>query len=276
MKFFMEVQLNTNVYDEPPPCKESILMVPCPTPDIYEYMTPKVISLNRLILLLSDPGADDFLLTVFWYTYRSFTNPKVILQKMIERFDVPPLACIPEERTNDQHTRMHEMYYNMEIKSRVQMKVGRILVQWVTDYFFDFDDDMVTELTQFCTTRLKPNGYLGLNKRLLTLIQCNNRTPLWKVPAVPIEDIVSVEIEKTSKFGTISDTEFSILDMSDQDIADTITFIDHHLYSQIKFSEMLDQSWNKDKKRYDPIVFRQSTNFVFLLTPLPDTWHPIF
>lgn len=50
--FNMTMQEDLPIYKEPPPCPESIISIP--EPDGHREI-PKIVTLNRLLLLLTDP-----------------------------------------------------------------------------------------------------------------------------------------------------------------------------------------------------------------------------
>lgn len=108
---------------------------------------------------------DDYWIRVFWFTYRSFTNPKIIVKKIIERFDVPPL--------NDfiNYSYMEETYYNVVLKRNIQEKVISILYEWIQNYYFDFDDEMCDNLSAFCNGPLSQSEFKGAAREMLELMK---------------------------------------------------------------------------------------------------------
>lgn len=57
----MEVQEKTPIYDEPEACDESITMQKPPALEHTENNVPKMISLNRLLLKITDPFNGNYL-----------------------------------------------------------------------------------------------------------------------------------------------------------------------------------------------------------------------
>jgi hypothetical protein len=271
LKFCMEVQNKTPIYDEPAPCKESITMMASPVPDICEYQLPRFISLNRLLLMITDPWSDGILLKVFWYTYRTFTKPRVVLTKIIERFDVPPLN--PAEMYTDKSSStpmldiatfsyIDETYFNTEIKRKIQEIVAQMLYEWVTKYYFDFDDKMVQQLENFVQNRLIPSGFIGLASKISNSMRETPRIPNWQRVTVLQLDQKLAKNPKLVKMMGVPDSVFNIMDVTDQEIADTLTQMDHQRYDQIKFTEMLEQAWNKEKKRHMAPNIMNNINFL--------------
>ncbi|KAL0485952.1 RasGEF [Acrasis kona] len=235
--FSMDVQQMLYIYDEPPPCDESITMIKSPVPDLCEVEVPRVCSLNRLILKFTDPMIENkFLVKAFWYNYRSYLQPKLLLKKLLERFDVPPLSD-PKNKIKAPYT--SEAYYTLEVRRDIQLSVIQLLYHWVSYYLFDFDDEMIDKLTTFCTDRLSAAGFLGAGENILHKLQGSRLHPYEKY------------IEKTKKDYLHKPTVDSLFQqMSYQKIAEALTMEDNLLYNNIVFTELLGQAWNKDKLRY--------------------------
>jgi len=259
-KFTMEVQEKTPIYEEPEACDESIIMTKPPAPELTENNVPKVISLNRLILKITDPFNDDYWLRVFWFTYRTFAKPKVVLKKFIERFDVPPL--------NDSlnYSYLEEHYYNVVLKRAIQEKVISLLYDWVQNYFFDFEDDMVEMLSAFCSGPLSQAEYKGAAQEILDALKTVSRQQQWQ-QAKPLDQaqaVISLIQSRTSGRPPPNTPEvpFKLINATDKEIAEQLTLIDFRFYSEVKFSEMLGQAWNKDKKRHMAPNLMLNINFL--------------
>jgi hypothetical protein len=75
----MDAQERLNIYDEPPPCDESILLVKSPVPDLCEFDVPKFISLNRLIMKLTDPLTCNIKIKILNFS-KYFPHKRVLVQ----------------------------------------------------------------------------------------------------------------------------------------------------------------------------------------------------
>lgn len=135
----MEAQYNIPVNLEEPANEQNVMMMDPPDPSLCSSKIPKVITLNRLILLLTDPSTgnfcthcltentiDDYLLRVFWWTYRQFVNPDIVLKKFIERFDMPSYMDGVDE--NNAST-IDELYYN-NIVTSIELKICKMLTMY--------------------------------------------------------------------------------------------------------------------------------------------------
>ncbi|KAG2373409.1 hypothetical protein C9374_012148 [Naegleria lovaniensis] len=319
-KFTLPIQQMIPIYDEPPACIESINYVKSPMPKLYPYNVPKYVSLNRLILLLTDEKrSEPFLSSVFWWCYRGFVKPKIILQKLIERFDVPLLqsstpengippsspssafsstvASSPSSLTSpsnnappwspfamlDYQPSLDEMHYNIDVRSNIQLSVAKLLLDWVEKYYFDFDDKMVRQLSNFCTSRMMESVASFIAKKILQAMKTSSRLPHWeqqqveekKMQQMATQEVFPVNVDsspESKKSGqpstpknintTMDSKQISLLKMEPKEIAETLTLLDHSIYNKIKFTEMLGQSWNKDKKRFmAPNIINVTTLF---------------
>ena len=91
-------------------------------------------SLNKLVqALTSDKNLDNTFLKTFITTYRSFTTPWQLLSKLLERYDVP--SSVEEKRS-----------------FAIKLRVAVVVKYWVDNQFYDFDDDLIQKLFQFCET----------------------------------------------------------------------------------------------------------------------------
>ena len=68
-------------------------------------------------------------LKTFITTYRSFTSPDILLQKIIQRYNVP-----------DEFGQKRLM---------IQLRCANFLKQWVETSFADFDENFINELSSF-------------------------------------------------------------------------------------------------------------------------------
>jgi son of sevenless len=59
-----------------------------------------------------------------------------------------------------------------------------------------------------------------------------------------------------------NNSPFNVLNISGKELAEQLTYIDYKYYSEIKFTEMLGQSWNKEKKRFMAPNLMRSINFL--------------
>lgn len=110
-------------------------------------------SLNKLVQsLTSDKNLNQTFLKSFIATYRSFTTPWALLSKLIERYNVPPNTISDSKRAQ-----------------QIQLRVAIVVKYWVDTQFYDFDEDLINSLQNFCT-RMNEDGLTDMAQRLQELI----------------------------------------------------------------------------------------------------------
>jgi len=114
--------------------------------------------------------------------------------------------------------------------------------------YFDFyeDDKLVAQLETFVKTKLK-RGFNGAIPQFLEAMQ-KSRDPIWKhhKPDPKVE---------------FHDKTFNILLYTPRHLAHALTEIDYSNYERIHFTELLDQAWNKEKKRHRSPNLMRNINF---------------
>ncbi|KAL9658691.1 hypothetical protein ABK040_005847 [Willaertia magna] len=257
--FNMHIQHKISIYEEPPACPESVIFMKSPCPKLYRGILPKVVSLNRLLLILTDGTIDKFLIDVFWWRYRSFVKPSVLLRKLMERFDVPGIQRneSPRENSNTagQYTFLDECYYHVEVKTMIQTTVGKMLYDWVKNYYFDFDDKMEKALTNFCNTRMIAAGLSCVSSKILNLMKTQSRLAPWQI------ELEKSKQGKSEKRHSLAYTNLSLLRMDPREFAETITLMDYNIYKDIHVTELLGFAWNKEKKRHMAPNLVKATSF---------------
>ncbi|EFC50241.1 rasGEF domain-containing protein [Naegleria gruberi] len=240
----------TPINEEPMACPESITFSKSPCPKLYPGNIPKFISLNRLILLLTDETRfEPFFVKVFWLCYRSFVKPKFVLQKLLERFDVPPLNSSSESATVPigQYESLDEYHYHTDLKSNAQIITAKLILEWVENHYYDFDDKMIRQLTNFCSTRMIESPVSFIAKRTLLAMKDASRLHPWQEDEKREKELAE---KKDKRSSTRLEQRLTLLKVDARDFAETLTAMDHSLYKKIKFTEMLGQSWNKEKKKF--------------------------
>ncbi|EGG19007.1 Ras guanine nucleotide exchange factor [Cavenderia fasciculata] len=198
----------------------------------------KAASLNKLVILLAPEKNHDLEYTkIFLLTYQSFTTPEKLLQKLIQRYNVPQLAGQTEEEWK-------------KIAIYIQLRVVNVLKNWVKESFSDLNDKMIQTIKAFCEN-LRHEGNHSHSVRIMTTLNS-------KIKGGSEED----EDDKKNKvvFTTpapepkvpknIWSQSLDILDVDDEEIARQLTLIDFEMFAAIKPSELLNQSWNKPKLRH--------------------------
>ena len=214
-------------------------------------------TLNQLVKhLTSSKGVDGRALQTFLLTYTSFTTPKVLLEKLIQRYNIPKHKMEPKPGEEEG---------KVEARARQkQLRVVNFLRKWIELCFVDFSEEIIDMVFQFCE-QLRSGGatplatlidnalaskLAGLAKRKMTQ---------FEQPPPP-----SIMPKKPSSSGTAGgySVNYELLDIDPQEMARQITLIDYDLFGQIRPAELLNQSWNKPKlKHRSPHVLEMIQRF---------------
>lgn len=197
-----------NEGDSPPPSKGSKI---------------KTGTLNQLVsYLTSDQKIDNAFLRTFVCTYRSFSTPVQLLEKLQERFTVPPHLQIGREEA-------------------IQLRVCVTLKYWVQNQFPDFDDALIVRLFAFLN-QVEEAGHSamaeGIRQQLKEKMeerasQMHSRGNLLPCPLV-----------LSSKPSLVSDY---LEQHSPLDVAKQLTLIDFSIFSLIRPAELMNQAWTSKK-----------------------------
>jgi len=163
-------------------------------------------------------------------TYHTFTSPLEMLQGIFARL-VPPKGIDA----------------NISV---VTVKAGATLKYWLKTSFSDFDEEMITLLTDFCTNSLPKSGKAGteLAKNLLTLVQQKVRSLGVRKPHLPqlqidIPDFQSCPIQ--------------VLLDNPKEIAAQLSLISSQYFQKIGAMELLNTTWSNPQKMWkSPNVIR--------------------
>ncbi|KAF2069090.1 hypothetical protein CYY_009588 [Polysphondylium violaceum] len=183
-------------------------------------------SLNKLVEHLThDCKVDIQFLKTFLMTYQSFCSPEKLMNKLIQRYNVP--------------SNLDEV----AVKT-IQIRVINVLKKWMDEYYSDFDDKLILLLRTFIDQiQIKyPGPAGGLLKSLYKNFDKSNLT-----------DSKQIFNEKTPEPvvpKNIFSNNLQIYDIDEEEIARQLSLIEFDIYKKIKPPELLNQSWNKTKLKY--------------------------
>jgi hypothetical protein len=205
------------------------------------------LSLQLVEAITHATAYDHAYVSAFIATYRSFTTPDMLLQKLLERFDPPKDMCSVSEAAT------------------LQFRVAVVLKYWVEHQIDDFDDALIKKLCTFAETKLEP-FQPALASLLLREVEKQNglrknRRARFETPP----------IDFTAPKGMLTPTDL-VMQMSSEELARQLTLIDHSIYCAIQPNELLGQSWSKPaREHHSPTVVALLTrlNKVKSLGPLP-------
>jgi hypothetical protein len=173
--------------------------------------------------------------------------PKVLLKKLLERFDIPFL-----DDPNRRYQLTEETFYNVEVRRDVQHRVSSMLLHWVSNYLFDFEETMLNELGQFSVTKLRAAGFQAIADAIVKCLKEGSRKFPWET--------FEEEYRHKAEHPSATSSEFDKLDVNV--IVETLTHQDNRFYKAIRFTELLDQSWNKEKLRHKAPNIMRNINFL--------------
>eukprot|EP01111_Echinosteliopsis_oligospora_P014929 TRINITY_DN5748_c1_g1_i1.p1 TRINITY_DN5748_c1_g1~~TRINITY_DN5748_c1_g1_i1.p1 ORF type:complete len:673 (+),score=164.12 TRINITY_DN5748_c1_g1_i1:79-2019(+) len=203
----------------------------------------KAASLNMLVKLLTPENRHDIdFLKTFLLTYQSFTTPAKLLQKLIQRYTMPPE--LGEGNIN------------------IQLRVFNVLKVWVTYHWSDFNEELIQSLKHFIDTLSlrTDNNHILFVKTITSTISNKLKTDEDESKKRK-KDFDEIPPEPKVPKAIFSPT-LKWDDIDDEEIARQLTILDFEMYSSIKASELLNQSWNKPKlKHRSPNVLRTIARF---------------
>lgn len=193
----------------------------------------KAYTLNQLVLKLTDDNSyDRKFLETFTTTYQSFAPPGLLLQKLMERYQVPPTTFDDKRRT------------------AIQLRVAVALKYWCEKYFSHFDETLLQSLASFLTDYLVKDGHVAMANALYAFImnkikeRDEERAVAFRVPAT-----IYSQRHKENPTATLSPMAYWY-ELDVQKIAEIVTMIDCEWYRQVQAPELLNQAWNNRKLKW--------------------------
>ncbi|EFC46408.1 rasGEF domain-containing protein [Naegleria gruberi] len=230
-------------------------------------------TLDKLIVLLtSNEEFENEYMYLFLLTYRSFTTPMDLLEKLILRFNTPPpQECLSLERDN----KMEEMEatfqnFSSKILTPMRLRVGQVLSNWIQNHFYDFREDVELKfkLDSFID-EMYEIGMKTLSKTLRNLLQrSSKRKETFKVQQLEevkhrheLQENLKTSGSKGS--GTLlSLKKFKLLNRNSEENLKNIplvhlgnnrlclqlTLISYRLFEKLRPKEFLNQNWMKETR----------------------------
>lgn len=175
----------------------------------------------------------------FLLTYRSFTTPMELLDKLVARYNIEPPECVPGE-----------VLTAFEKKKKiVQLRVGNVVKMWIDKHFHDFEHDpnLVARITNFVDTQIF-RDMETLGKTIIKLLAHTRGVLSYTFNSPPPPTYVP----KSSDFN----------DFEPMEVARQLTLIEYDLYKGIEAKECLNQAWSKtDKEERAPHIVAMIKRF---------------
>ncbi|XP_049850368.1 ras guanine nucleotide exchange factor A-like [Schistocerca gregaria] len=204
---------------------------------ILDQNTGQIVAgtLNKLIQLLTPRLDVDFYYTdAFLTTYQLFCTSNMLFRKLVQRYNVPYMAGIPQHRYKS---------FCMPF----QVRVINILKKWIEEFYTDFDHNLLNDFHEFCITCIKPS-YPKYAYLLLKLIEERSS----KVSSRSFSTVFTYSEEPPRPIlpKNIFWPNLTIDDIDEEEIARQLTLIEFEGFYKIQGSELLHQSWNKPKLKH--------------------------
>jgi len=185
-------------------------------------------TLNKLVhTLTSDLNLNQTFLKTFITTYRSFTTPWKLFQKLLERYDIPV-----------------DRFTDLKRASQIRLRVSVVVKYWVDTQFHDFDEDLIHHLEQFCM-KLYNDGQTDMAKRLQELISSKSNERRRRQ-----DSLISIPPTDLMCLSTVENISSLFLNVTDEELARQMTLVDFQIYRSIQVHELLNTAWNSDKLKH--------------------------
>lgn len=190
-------------------------------------------TLNQLVMKLTDEKRQNLnFVKTFITTFRSFTTPDLLFQKIVERYDVP----------RDQQSDIPDEQWKQNVVLPIQIRVCNVIRNWLDIRFSDFEYKLMQKVFDFIDNRLRNDGHGKHANSLSAIIK-------RKILQRRNESLTTLEhnkVETWEKFPKKMEFEFFI-DQPAKVFADFLTFVDSKLYCAIQSNELIDHQNSKSR-----------------------------
>lgn len=193
-------------------------------------------TLDKLIerITSDSKGFDMKLIETFFLTYRSFTKPYTLMDKLIQRFDMAKKDMDAKE--------------TKDAGLKVTLRVSNAVKSWVDKYFHDFDNILICRLVQFLEETAEIDNFRAFCGNLKKSLS----TKLIKDDEKVSRNVMFREDEKTipiyPKGFSPYAAKFNLMEWSSLELARQITFMEAEYFKKIQPKECLSQGWAKKSK----------------------------
>eukprot|EP00002_Diphylleia_rotans_P040166 TRINITY_DN9475_c0_g2_i3.p1 TRINITY_DN9475_c0_g2~~TRINITY_DN9475_c0_g2_i3.p1 ORF type:complete len:766 (-),score=169.44 TRINITY_DN9475_c0_g2_i3:15-2312(-) len=150
-----DMERDVNIWEDVKDSSENILF----SKEEGEVEKIKAATLNKLVQrLTSDAIADLKFRNVFIATYRSFSTPEKLFQKLVQRFLVPKTRLPPNVDVDE---------YIKKFVSPIQMRVINVMKLWMEQCYMDIDDKLLGQIDAFINKTFTADGLTPVSKHML-------------------------------------------------------------------------------------------------------------
>lgn len=186
----------------------------------------KCATLDKLIEVVTKSGEyDSDLLYAFMLTYRSFCSPKELIEKLMIRYQTLP-------------SKLNETWIKTELIP-MRLRITQMIKFWIEKYSYDFDQEVVSKLNEFCTLMKKTNGESFSNTIEKSLQKVTSISNIYKNPKSDKGPKILKPPKKTD----------NIYEWPTKEIARQLTLKEYYMFRKIQPKECLNQAWSKDNRK---------------------------
>jgi hypothetical protein len=208
----------------------------------------KCATLDKLIERVTyHSNYDNAYLYAFLLTYRSFTTPHELMDKLVNRYNIPP----PKKDISKQE---FAVWYR-EVLNQVRLRVTQVVKYWIENHFYDFDDDLLKKLQDLIALMEKTEGH-SYAKQLLRALEKKQQDKKAGLQFT-VTSIPPIVLPKGFLKGKPDGGIKHVLDWPSKEIARQLTLIEFNMFREIRPKECLNQSWNKkNREEKAPNIFK--------------------
>lgn len=176
---------------------------------------------------------DNNYLYAFLLTYRSFTTPEVLLDKLMERFNIAP----PEGA---------EFFtFKETMLDPIRLRVCQVIRYWIEKHFYDFENDKerISKLEAFIDV-IEKSRMESTAKQLRKILEKMKNEENSDEKNLFFSQPPPKPLPLKSKKGKTSSV-VEILDWPSLEIARQMTIVEYELFRRIQPKECLNQAWNQ-------------------------------
>jgi len=198
---------------------------------------------------------DNAYLYAFLLTYRSFTTPHELMDRLISRYNLPP----PNSKTI---SKIEFAKWQEEVLQQVRLRVTQVIKFWIENHYHDFENDTeLLEKVKKLSTIMENTQGKHFATQLLNSIKRQQSLDGNSNVEVFVKIEKAVKFPKKYKPGKDDLGKFDILEWPSAEIARQITLIEYNMFKSIRPKECLNQSWNKDQREQKAYNIFQMINW---------------
>ncbi|KAL9647807.1 hypothetical protein ABK040_001333 [Willaertia magna] len=198
---------------------------------------------------------DNAYLYAFLLTYRSFISPHELMDKLINRYNLPP----PNPKGI---SKLDFSSWQEEVLQQVRLRITQLVKYWLENHYYDFENDneLVEKVKKLSSIMERTQGkhfstqILNSLKRQQSLDVARNEIAFVKIEK-------PIEYPKKYKIGKDDLLKFDILSWPSAEIARQMTLIEYSMFKSIRPKECLNQSWNKESREKKAFNIFQMINW---------------